>query len=48
MEASESEHGAIPPDLKDRLTAFDDSLSRLEASLEPLLSVPRNELSEKV
>ncbi|XP_064603647.1 nuclear nucleic acid-binding protein C1D-like [Liolophura sinensis] len=48
MEASESEHGAIPPDLKDRLTAFDDSLTRLEASLEPLLSVPRNELSEKL
>ena len=38
----------IPTELKEKLTAFDLSLSEVEKNLKPLLDVPQNELNEKV
>lgn len=38
----------IPKELKEKLTAFDLSLTEVEKTLKYLVDVPQNELNEKV
>ncbi|XP_069116102.1 nuclear nucleic acid-binding protein C1D-like isoform X2 [Argopecten irradians] len=48
MAASEENENAIPSELKEKLTAFDTSLSEMETVIRPWLEVPENELHEKL
>lgn len=38
----------MPAEIKERLASFDESLSNLDALLQPLLATPHSELVEKV
>ncbi|XP_059164361.1 nuclear nucleic acid-binding protein C1D-like [Physella acuta] len=45
--ARPDEHG-IPSEIKENIASFDTHLSELEAELKPLLSINRNELTDKL
>ncbi|XP_033734431.1 nuclear nucleic acid-binding protein C1D-like [Pecten maximus] len=48
METAEESENAIPSELKEKLAAFDTSLSDMEKVIRPWLEVPESELHEKL
>lgn len=46
--AADSRNEDYPEEIDDQLTGFDSSVSDVKTMLEKLLSMPRNELPQKV
>jgi hypothetical protein len=44
----DSTEGTIPSELREQLGNFDSAISEVETMLQPLLSMPRSEIIEKV